>query len=165
MLRHIEDREVIWKSWHSYTKGKSCLTDLVAFYDGMSASGDKGIVESFMFQKTFEIIESKRTTDFIFLAFCKAFFPHKSLLSKLEIYGFDLWTIQWIRNRTVNLSHRIVGSGLVPKCRPVMGGIPQKLVLGLVLINIFINVWGIECILSKFADDAKLNSVADMSEG
>ncbi|TRZ21431.1 hypothetical protein HGM15179_005714 [Zosterops borbonicus] len=40
MLRHKEDREVIWDCQHSFTKGKSCLTTPVAFYDGMT--GDKG---------------------------------------------------------------------------------------------------------------------------
>ena len=56
MLTHMEDREVIWENKHGFTEGKSCLTTLVAFCDGVTASVNK-----------------ERASDIICLGFSKIF--------------------------------------------------------------------------------------------
>ncbi|KAK4820733.1 LOW QUALITY PROTEIN: hypothetical protein QYF61_004414 [Mycteria americana] len=137
MLRHMENNEVIDDSQHCCTKGKSYLTNFDLL---LHALVDKG-----------------RATDVIYLDLCKAFdtVPHDILVSKLERHGFDGWAT------------RLVVNSLMSKWTPVMSGVPQRSVLQLALFNIFVGNMdsGIECTLSKFADNTKLCGAVDTLEG
>jgi len=56
IIKQVMEKKVINSSQHVFTKGKSCLTNLTAFYDGVTGCVDEG-----------------RAVDVVFLDFSKAF--------------------------------------------------------------------------------------------
>jgi len=109
IIKQVEKKKVIRSSQHGFTKGKSCLTNLIAFYDGMTAWVDEG-----------------RAVDVVYLDFSKAFdtVSHNILIGKL--WGrLDKWSVRWIENWLNGRAQRVQMSGTKSSWRLVASDVPS----------------------------------------
>jgi len=96
IIKQVEEKNIIRSSQHGFTKGKSCLTNLIAFYDGMTGCVDEG-----------------RAVDIVYLDFSKAFnkVSHNIFLGKLRKCGLDECSVGWIENWLNGRTQRVVING------------------------------------------------------
>jgi len=98
IIKQVEEKKVIRSSQHGFTKGKSCLTNLIAFYYGMTGWVHEG-----------------RAVEVVYINFSKAFdtVSHKILLGNLRKCGLDEWLLRWIENWLNGRTQRVVISSAI----------------------------------------------------
>ena len=147
MVVHLEQHNLITDSQHGFRSGRSCLTNLLEFFNHMLAEFDRS-----------------RAIDVVYLDFKKAFdkVPHKRLLAKVEALGIGGTVLRWLKSWLNNRKQRVVVNGASSEFTAITSGVPQGSVLGPLLFLIYINDLdsGLVSRVAKFADDTKLGACA-----
>jgi len=95
--KQLKEKKVIRRSQHRFTKGKSCLANLVAFNDVITGW-----------------VDGRRAENVAYLDFSKAFdtTSPKILVMKLRKCGIDDWTVRWTENWLTGRAQRVVISSI-----------------------------------------------------
>ena len=82
IMDQLKVNQGIRPSQHGFTNGRSCLTNLISFYDKVTRLVDEG-----------------QAVDVVYLDFSKGFdtVPHNILVEKLDAHGLDLCMLHWVK--------------------------------------------------------------------
>ena len=142
MMDFLVKYKIINTSHHGFLKARSCLTNLLCFFEEITKWVNEGSPVDIIhyFQKAFDNV------------------PHERLILMLKAHGMGNSIINRIEQWLTDRKQMVVVDGEVSSWKSVLSGVPQGPVLEPILCLVYINdlVEGVTGNILKFADDTKL---------
>ena len=115
ILEHLDKHNLIKDSQHGFTKGRSCLSNLLEFMDEVTGILDEG-----------------SPVDIIYLDFAKAFdkVPYQRLFKKLDAHGIKGRVAEWVKNWLSARRQKVCLNKQYSDWKDVISRVPQGSVLG-----------------------------------
>ena len=126
MVDLLVKHKLINTSQHGFLKARSCLTNLLCFFEEITKRVDDG-----------------SPVDVVYLDFQKAFdkVPHQRLFLKLKAHSIGNDVINWIEKWLTHRKQRVIIDGEISNWKSVLSGVQQGSVLGPILFLIYIYIY------------------------
>jgi len=112
---HLETNGLISDRQHGFVKGRSCLTNLIEFFEEVT-----------------KMLDEEKAVDVGYMDFSKAIdkVPHGRLVQKVKSHGIRGELAKWIQNWLGHRKQRVAVEGCFSEWKAVTSSVSQGSVLG-----------------------------------
>ena len=122
IIQYLSSNSLLHPSHHAYRSHHNTTTALIQMYDGWVNAYDNGELTGVC------LLDMSAAFDIV---------DHTILLRKLELYGFQKNSLDWVQSYLSGRSQGVCINGSLSRLLPVPVGVPQGSILGPLLYTLF----------------------------